>query len=306
MAKYIAEQPEVVQIVISKLIGQQWKDEYTVGNCEWRDGSRSDVVLQSSHRDLPPIILEFQQRVDRPFMKRVTRYALQAYDRHEIDPIILVICTKKLTAEVESLLQDTGIIGCRAYPCQPWARSCLVMATQYLDSLTDTEQADPFAAFGLTVTQGADFAAVVSHNPTIRLLLQSLAQERVRSMQGDQPALVNFVSGFFGSQERQLDYLVDLVSSPDTPIETLKLAIQNPTVNLNTPDLNTPDLNIPSLNTPSLNTPASTPPASTPPPSTPPASTPPASAPPASFSSTSSRQIYQQVLGDLWGKYSKS
>ncbi|ORY90493.1 hypothetical protein BCR43DRAFT_413489, partial [Syncephalastrum racemosum] len=45
---------------------------YTTGNVEWKDDSRSDVMLvPGAHRHYPPILIEVQQAVNEEFLDRV-------------------------------------------------------------------------------------------------------------------------------------------------------------------------------------------------------------------------------------------
>jgi hypothetical protein len=67
---------------------------YRIDNCEWKNGTRSDLVLAPTSFDtgLRPIIIEFQKTVDAKFMKRAVNYCLQASQRYGIDPILFIIC----------------------------------------------------------------------------------------------------------------------------------------------------------------------------------------------------------------------
>ncbi|KAG2207752.1 hypothetical protein INT47_011872 [Mucor saturninus] len=71
-------------------------NDYLLGNCEWNDGTRSDLVLEpkSGHSNLPPIILEIQHTGNLAFMKMAVNYRIQASNRYDIDPVILIICVE--------------------------------------------------------------------------------------------------------------------------------------------------------------------------------------------------------------------
>lgn len=100
MSKAIIQDPTVINYITTTLANTQ--NDYHVGNSEWSDGTRSDVVLEpkSSVLNLPPIIVEIQYTVNQLFMKRAVNYSLQAFKRYKVDPIILIVCVNTLHSYV--------------------------------------------------------------------------------------------------------------------------------------------------------------------------------------------------------------
>lgn len=93
------QDPKVINYITEALTGT--KDDYFVGNCEWRNGTRSDIVLEpKSSVDLPPIIVEIQHTVNNNFLKRAVGYCLQASSRFGVNPVLLIICVGKLNQEI--------------------------------------------------------------------------------------------------------------------------------------------------------------------------------------------------------------
>ncbi|KAI7893182.1 uncharacterized protein EV154DRAFT_502762 [Mucor mucedo] len=123
MAKSVTRNSSVIKIITSTLISST--DDYVVGDSEWSNGCRSDLVLEpkSLSTNLPPIIIEFQQSVNNIFIKHAIEYALQAFKRYQVEPIILIICMNNLSSDVESLTKSSNILGCRTYPSHNWARN---------------------------------------------------------------------------------------------------------------------------------------------------------------------------------------
>ncbi|KAI9487519.1 MAG: hypothetical protein EXX96DRAFT_553581 [Benjaminiella poitrasii] len=81
ISKIAIKDPMVINIITKALLNVE--NDYHVGNSEWDNGMRSDVVLQpkSSASNLPPTIIEIQQTIDALFIKRVINYSLQAFKR---------------------------------------------------------------------------------------------------------------------------------------------------------------------------------------------------------------------------------
>lgn len=60
MAKEALRDPKVINLITESLV--KTTDDYFVGNCEWKDGTRSDMVLEPKNAlsDPPPLIVEIQ------------------------------------------------------------------------------------------------------------------------------------------------------------------------------------------------------------------------------------------------------
>lgn len=126
MAKRILQDPTVVNIITSTLTNTE--DDYRLGNTEWADGTRSDVVLEAKAPSLPlpPIIVEIQHTVNHLFMKRAVNYCLQAYKRYKMDPVLLVICVDTLHNDVSQRVAASRFPDCDSFPCYPWAQNCII------------------------------------------------------------------------------------------------------------------------------------------------------------------------------------
>jgi hypothetical protein len=73
---------------------------YHSGSTEWTDDTRSDALYIPKTEvtdDLPPILIEVQNRVDQPFMTRLIHYCTLVYERYEILPVVLVFVVKKFS-----------------------------------------------------------------------------------------------------------------------------------------------------------------------------------------------------------------
>ncbi|KAI9260505.1 hypothetical protein BDA99DRAFT_423365, partial [Phascolomyces articulosus] len=119
---------------------------YIIGNNEWSNGSRSDVVLEpkSLTLSLPPIIIEIQHSVDTSFMKRAIDYFLQAFDRYKNDPILLVICPNRVSSNV---LENKPLVY--SFPCNFWAKECLIINKESVEVNETTTHLNPFVALGI-------------------------------------------------------------------------------------------------------------------------------------------------------------
>ena len=81
-------------------VGKHASNNYTAKNGEWLDGKRADVLLiptTVTSESLPPILIEIQNVVDKPYMHRLSKYCNNIYDENNnIEPIALTICIKNV------------------------------------------------------------------------------------------------------------------------------------------------------------------------------------------------------------------
>ncbi|CAO3633147.1 unnamed protein product [Mucor hiemalis] len=129
MAKEALRDPKVVNLITESLV--KTTDDYFVGNCEWKDGTRSDMVLEpkNAHSDLPPLIVDIQHTVNKAFMKRAISYCLQAFTRYHKEPTILIICVEKLNQD-NIHVKLSKLPGVFSYFSEPWAEHCYIISKE--------------------------------------------------------------------------------------------------------------------------------------------------------------------------------
>ncbi|KAI8887894.1 hypothetical protein K501DRAFT_268510 [Backusella circina FSU 941] len=70
-------------------------DNYRVGDAEWPDGSRSDVLYEPLDRSL--------KTVDVNFMARVVHYCVMAYRRYQVFPVLLVFSPEHVSIPTKNM-----------------------------------------------------------------------------------------------------------------------------------------------------------------------------------------------------------
>ncbi|KAI8886651.1 hypothetical protein K501DRAFT_157979, partial [Backusella circina FSU 941] len=174
MAKGILRDPKVINLITESLV--KTTDDYFIGNCERKDGTRSDMVLEpkSAHSDLPPLILEIQHTVNIAFMKRAVSYCIQAYTRYDSEPIILIICVEKLHQDIYKHVKPSTLPGVFSYFSQPWAEHCYIISEESIkDNLSIP--LNPLVALGSFFTNRSLSLAdhPFKNDPTIQYLYTS-------------------------------------------------------------------------------------------------------------------------------------
>lgn len=146
MAKETLRDPKVVNLITESLV--KTTDDYFIGNCDWKDGTRSDMVFEPKNAlsALPPLIVEIQHTVNKASMKRAISYCLQAFARYHKDPIILIICVEKLNQD-NIHVKLSKLPGVFSYFSEPWAEPCYIISKESTkDNLSIP--LDPLVALG--------------------------------------------------------------------------------------------------------------------------------------------------------------
>ncbi|KAJ8656906.1 hypothetical protein O0I10_007503 [Lichtheimia ornata] len=229
MAKRVISNPAVFNIITRYILN--CNNDYDVGNCEWSDGSRSDIVLvpKATTLDLPPLIIEIQQRVDVKFMKRVIKYALEAYKRYQRDPIILIICVDTVHDDVMTLSQPSDVTGCVDIPCALWASKCILACDESLKSCNQVTPLQPFISLCLFFTKNApSINDTCWSTDTTMQLLYGLAKDHYDSIIGNEQHLYEALQQTIEEQQREYNSLRDMIArqAPMNELESIIITAQ--------------------------------------------------------------------------------
>lgn len=124
-----------------------------LGQTEWPNRTKSDVMYLPNSKNLPPILLEIQYTVDSDFLLRLISYSVSAIRLHNtLPPIILIFAVSSIKYEVKKWItinKDHHFL--LQYPCQPWTQRCYFVSN---DSITSSlkRPLDPFVALSMFLT----------------------------------------------------------------------------------------------------------------------------------------------------------
>lgn len=226
MSKIVVRDPEIVNIITRTLVNLQ--DEYVLGESEWNDGTRSDLVLEPKTPilDLPPIVIKFQHTVNFPFIKRAINYCIKAYNRYQNDPICLIVCIDTLADDIYEQTKQSSVPGCRSFPSLAWASKCLILSQSSLVKCSTLLPLDPFVALGLFLTQqSVSIASSHFNEDTTMKLLYDLALKHYGSLVGNQQHMVEVLRQVCDTQDHVNARLLELIqnhASPDILTDAIK------------------------------------------------------------------------------------
>lgn len=214
MSKRIVQDAKVLSYITKAITSTE--NDYFVGNCEWKNGTRSDVVLQlkSSSMDLPPIIVEIRHTVNKQFMRRAVGYCLQANSKFDVEPVLLVVCVGRLSEEMKDDTVDSRLPSIYSYFCKPWAVECFILCQ---DSLSQnlTTPLNPLIALGLFLSSRCKSILDVPYggDPTIQYLYVIASHQH----QIDSQDIVRLPMKLIDSQITEYDQLLTLANSHNQP-----------------------------------------------------------------------------------------
>lgn len=207
MTKQIMRDPTVISYITKALTSKE--DDDFLGDTEWRDSTRSDVVLEPKlcHLDAPPVIIEIQQSKNGDFMKRANGYCLQAYKRYNKEPIILFFRTNSYDNYIATRLLPSDIPGANEIHCDTWAKKCLVISKSSLN-VNYSNPLYPLVALGLFLTSQALslYEAPCNEDPATKYLYSFALNTQENSEDNVALSLINL-------QRREYERLLALANS---------------------------------------------------------------------------------------------
>ncbi|KAK4520628.1 uncharacterized protein ATC70_006506 [Mucor velutinosus] len=193
ISKIILKHPFVKNIITVAILDVNG-DNYRVGDAEWPDGSRSDVLYEPLDRSLKqsPIIVEVQRTVDVNFMARVVHYYVMAYRRYQVFPVLLVFAPEHVSIPTENM-RLSNANGALLLNCEYWTRKGYLIRLKDVSTLTSST--DPFAAVSNFILQQQ--TSLLENNSlenlTIRQLF-SIATEVLRENIDREQQLLNVIN----------------------------------------------------------------------------------------------------------------
>ncbi|KAI9009953.1 hypothetical protein CLU79DRAFT_710911 [Phycomyces nitens] len=214
--KFIIRDPKIISIITDTLSNVQ--GDYAIGDSEWDNGTRSDIVLEakSPTLELFPIIIEIQHTVNSLFMKRVIGYSFQDFERYRLDHIVLIICTKTLSYCVLKNVKTRKLCGCYEFPSTGWASNCFFLFQTRVVEYANILPLDLSIALGLFMTSRAKTIneATCADDPKVQYLYTlalKMYQNRVENQH-----IADILVKVLETQEDQHNRILDMLDK-DVP-----------------------------------------------------------------------------------------
>lgn len=158
-SKILLREESMKDIVISAVVGKGIiGDAYYVSSTEQTDGRRADVIYlphANISPDLPPVIVEIQQKLHHSFMTRVMRYCLNVFDEMNVLPILVVFNVDGFSSKrfQNTTFKKTENHAFFTHPCELWAQKILIFNGDSIASHVDQIPFEPIVALAYFFTQ---------------------------------------------------------------------------------------------------------------------------------------------------------
>ncbi|KAI9340372.1 hypothetical protein BD770DRAFT_299101, partial [Pilaira anomala] len=90
------------------------------------DGKKADVVyapIVKATNALPPVLVEVQNTVDKPFVRRVIKYCGHLCNEYDVEPIVVILSIHPVPSQIVSILANTDTASyMKILPSTHWAQ----------------------------------------------------------------------------------------------------------------------------------------------------------------------------------------
>ncbi|GAA5799251.1 hypothetical protein HPULCUR_004661 [Helicostylum pulchrum] len=148
---------------------------YTLGRCEWANKTISDVLYLPTTSNLPPVLVEIQNKVNEDFIRRAIKYCLSLGEEYGVQPIMLVFSIKGFANErLKSRLINTNNIYLDDLSCDFWAQKCQIISPNSVENHLLQTPLNPLVALEHFLSQQKRSILSIDkkEDPTIQLMYQ--------------------------------------------------------------------------------------------------------------------------------------
>ncbi|KAG0182697.1 hypothetical protein DFQ29_002827 [Apophysomyces sp. BC1021] len=183
MSKWILNDTDVINIIVSNIVGLDAQNEYTTRPTEWPNFTRSDVLYhptkQSKIKILPPVLIEVQYTANMNFYRRLIEYSLSVKKQYpSMLPIVVAICIHSTTQELLNLTTECDTMPfMMQLPCHGWAKSCFLLNAESISNHLQQNPLHPLVALGhFFIEQEPSLVSMKKRDDETIQLLYSIAK----------------------------------------------------------------------------------------------------------------------------------
>ncbi|GAA5812288.1 hypothetical protein MFLAVUS_005739 [Mucor flavus] len=146
MSKLLFANKEVMDIVVSTVIGDHAKDFYYFSPMQQSAENIPDAIYLSRAKNLPPVIIGVRHIVDLENYLQLTSHGVSAALQYHTLPIIIMFVTSSITYEVKKRTTPypSKRFLLQVRQCDPWARNCYFITS---DSIQPNLTCNPLIKF---------------------------------------------------------------------------------------------------------------------------------------------------------------
>ncbi|KAI8083245.1 uncharacterized protein B0P05DRAFT_536668 [Gilbertella persicaria] len=182
MSKWILDDDHVINIIVTKVVGEAARDKYITKPTEWPNYTKSDVlycpIQKKELKDFPPILIEVQHTANMKFYRRLMKYSLSVWEQYSVSPIVIAICVHYTSNELLEMSSVSDRISfMKELPSHGWAKSCLLINKESILNFEDETPLEPVVALAhFFVEQKTSLLHIKRHDDATVQLLYSIAK----------------------------------------------------------------------------------------------------------------------------------
>ncbi|KAI7853909.1 hypothetical protein BDC45DRAFT_441364, partial [Circinella umbellata] len=182
MSKSILDDKHVINMIVTKVIGEAAKDKYITKPTKWPNYTKSDVlycpIKINELKDLPPILIEVQHTANMNFYRKLMEYSLSVQKEYSVLPIVIAICIHYTSNELLEMSSVSNRISfMKELPSHGWAKSCFLINKESILNFEDKTPLEPVVALAhFFVEQQTSLLHIKRHDDATVQLLYNIAK----------------------------------------------------------------------------------------------------------------------------------
>ncbi|KAI7848337.1 hypothetical protein BDC45DRAFT_541048 [Circinella umbellata] len=147
ISKEILKDERIIELIVKTVVGSHGKNLYTTKESEWIDGKKADVVygpVVKATTELPPILIEVQNTIDKAFARQVIKYCGHIYDQYDVEPIVIILSIHLIPSQILNTLSNTGSFSyMKIIPSDHWAQRVYFLDPNIIEESLPEEPLPP-------------------------------------------------------------------------------------------------------------------------------------------------------------------
>ncbi|KAI9363318.1 hypothetical protein BD770DRAFT_381237 [Pilaira anomala] len=226
ISKMVLKDKRTMEMILTTLIGEKVHNSYILGDGEWADRTKSDVlyVPATASKTLPPVLIEVQHTVNSGFMDRAISYCLSVKRVYKTPPILLIICVNQVSPQAlkSTFVQHDAFPFMMEIKCDLWAKECLMLSSESIHYYINKPKLNPLVALTIFFTRQKQSLIGLREreDPNIQLLY-TIAKEKLSYCYEDDEK-TEVILDIVEQMEKQLQKIL-ICSNDPTPSSNPKL-----------------------------------------------------------------------------------
>ncbi|KAI8646326.1 hypothetical protein BD408DRAFT_360107 [Parasitella parasitica] len=174
MSTIMLKDERLMDIILKDVVGDHASSaSYTLGRCERANKAVSNVLYLPTNPDLPPVLVEIQNKVNEDFIAQAIKYCISLKEEYGVQPIMLIFSIKGFANEgLRSRLINFKNSYFDEVSCDFWAQKCQIISPNSIENHLLHTPLNPLVALEhfLSLQKQIILSLDKKQDPTIQLI----------------------------------------------------------------------------------------------------------------------------------------